>query len=213
VEAPQWQRRQTPKEAFMPKLSDSQLVILSTAARRQDGAVLPLPRSLKVNKAAATTILKNLLKKGLLKERPAATDETHWHQTRDGGRTALVITDTGLQAIGVEVDRKTSKQSSSAKPKPKQRSRRAGRKTSGSRPNGRTSPAAIRPGTKQALLIDLLTRKKGATIDEAVEATGWQPHSVRGAISGTLKKKLGLAVTSEKPGDGPRRYRIAAPKS
>ncbi len=71
----------------------------------------------------------------------------------------------------------------------------------------------VRPGTKQALLIDLLKRKKGATIEKIVEATGWQPHSVRGAISGTLKKKLGLAVTSEKPGDGPRRYRIAAPKS
>ena len=62
-------------------------------------------------------------------------------------------------------------------------------------------------------MIDLLKRKKGATIDEAVAATGWQPHSVRGTISGTLKKKLGLAVTSEKPGEGPRRYRIAAPKS
>ncbi len=97
----------------MPKLTDSQLVILSAAARRQNDAVLPLPRSLKVNKAAATTVLKSLLKKGLLKERPAAADEAHWHQTRGGGRTALVITDTGLQALGVEVDRKTSKQPAS----------------------------------------------------------------------------------------------------
>ena len=61
-------------------------------------------------------------------------------------------------------------------------------------------------------MIDLLKRKKGATIEEAVAATGWQPHSVRGAISGTLKKEPGLAVTSEKPGDGPRRYRIVAAK-
>ncbi len=68
---------------------------------------------------------------------------------------------------------------------------------------------AVRPGTKQALLIDLLTRKKGATIEEIVEATGWQPHSVRGAISGALKKKLGLAVTSEKVGGRGRVYRIA----
>ncbi len=103
----------------MPKLHDSQLVILPAAARRQDGAVLPLPRSLKVNKAAATTVLKTMLKKGLLKERPAAADEAHWRETRDGGRTALAITDAGLQAIGVEVDRKTSKQSPSTKPRPK----------------------------------------------------------------------------------------------
>ncbi len=192
----------------MPKLSDTQLVILSAAARRQDGAVLPLPRSLKVNKAAATPVLKRLLKKGLVAERPAEADAAHWHETRDGGRTALAITDTGLRAIGVEVDRKTSKQSSSTKPQPKQRSRRAVRKPSGSKPKGRTPPPAVRPGTKQALLIDLLKRKKGATIEEIVEATGWQAHSVRGAISGAHKKKLGLAVTSERVDDRGRVYRI-----
>ncbi len=179
----------------MPKLTDTRLVTLSAAAKRQDGTVLPLPRSLKVNTAAATTVLKSLLKKGLVTERPAAADAAHWRETRDGGRMALVIADTGLQAIGVDVDRKTSKQSSSTKP------------------TGGTSPAAVRPGTKQALLIDLLKRKKGATIEEIVEATGWQAHSVRGAISGTLKKKLGLMVTSEKPDDGARRYRIVAAKS
>ncbi len=97
------------------------------------------------------------------------------------------------------------------KAQPKQRSRGAERKPA-DKPMGRTSPPAVRPGTEQALLIDLLKRKKGATIEEIVEATGWQAHSVRGAISGTLKKKLGLMVTSEKPGDGPRRYRIVAAK-
>ncbi len=193
----------------MPKLTDSQLVILSAAARRQDGMVLPLPRSLKVNKAAATTVLKSLLKKGLVAERPAAADEAHWRETRDGGRTALAIADAGLQAIGVDLGRKTSKQSSSTKPPPKQRSRRAEPEPSGSKPKGRTPPPAVRPGTKQALLIDLLKRKKGVTIEEIVEATGWQPHSVRGAISGTLKKKLGLNVTSEKVGGRGRVYRIA----
>ncbi len=197
----------------MPKLNDTQLVILSAAARRQDNTILPLPRSLKVNKAAATTVLRSLLKKGLVAERPAAADEAHWHQTRDGRRTALVITDAGLQAIGVDADENTGKQSRSTKPPPKLRSRRAKPKPSGSMPMGRALPAVIRPGTKQALLIDLLKRSKGATIAEMATKTGWHPHSVRGAISGTLKKKLGLAVTSEKPGDGPRRYRIAAPKS
>ncbi len=193
----------------MPKLADTQLVILSAAAQRQDSAVLPLPRSLKVNRAATTTVLKSLLKKGLLKERPAAADEPHWRETRDGARTALVITDIGLQAIRVDADEKTSKESPSTKPKPRQRSRRAERKPSGAKGKGRTSPPAVRPGTKQALLIDLLKRKKGANIEEIVEATGWQPHSVRGAISGTLKKKLGLAVTSERVGDRGRVYRIA----
>ncbi len=108
----------------------------------------------------------------------------------------------------MEVDRKTSKQSSSTKPQPKQRSRRAERKSSGAKPKGGTPPPAVRPGTKQALLIDLLKRKKGATIEEIVEATGWQPHSVRGAISGALKKKLGLMVTSGPVEKRGRVYRI-----
>ncbi len=167
----------------MPKLSDSQLVILSAAAKRRDGAVLPLPRSLKVNKAAATTVLESLLKKGLVAERPAAADAAHWHETRDDGRTALVINDTGLQAIGVEVDRKTSKQSPSTKPRPKQRRRRAEPKPSGAKPKGGTPPPAVRPGTKQALMIDLLKRKKGATIETIVETLGWLPHTVRAALT------------------------------
>ena len=69
-------------------------------------------------------------------------------------------------------------------------------------------PRGARAGTKQALLIDLLKRKTGATIADLVKATGWQPHSVRGAISGTLKKKLGLTVTSEPIEQRGRVYRI-----
>ena len=66
-----------------------------------------------------------------------------------------------------------------------------------------------RDGTKQAKLIAMLRRPEGATIDQIVKAFAWQPHTVRGAIAGALKKKLGLPVTSEKTEDGPRVYRIA----
>ncbi len=193
----------------MPKLTDTQLVILSAAAQRQDRAVLPLPRSLKIKDGAATKTLEGLRKKGLLEEKSAARNATAWREGEDGRRMMLVITDAGLQAIDVDADEKTGKQSPSTKARRKQRSRRAEPKPSGAKPKGRTSPAAVRPGTKQALLIDLLKRKKGATIDEAVAATGWQAHSVRGAISGALKKKLGLAVTSERVERRGRVYRIA----
>ena len=54
----------------------------------------------------------------------------------------------------------------------------------------------------------MLHRPEGATIDQIVEATAWQRHSVRGVISGTVKKKLGLAVTSTKSETGERVYRI-----
>jgi hypothetical protein len=56
----------------------------------------------------------------------------------------------------------------------------------------------MRAGTKQAQIIALLQRPEGASISEIVELTGWLPHSIRGLISGALKKKLGLPVTSDK---------------
>ena len=65
--------------------------------------------------------------------------------------------------------------------------------------------------TKQSLLISLLQRSQGATIGELVEATGWQNHSIRGAISSTLRKKLGLNVMSERDETRGRIYRIAKP--
>jgi hypothetical protein len=60
------------------------------------------------------------------------------------------------------------------------------------------------------MVIDLLRRSDGATLDELVEATGWQRHSVRGVISGGLEKKLALIVVSDKTGGAQRRYRITA---
>ncbi len=64
-----------------------------------------------------------------------------------------------------------------------------------------------RPCSKEALLIALLRRDIGATLDELAAATGWQPHSVRGAIAGRLKRRLGLDIRSEIT-EAERRYRI-----
>ncbi len=188
----------------MPKLSDSQLVILSAAARCQDGAVLPLPRSLKVNKATATKVLKSLLKKGLVAERPAAADEAHWRKSRDGGRRALAIADAGLQAIGVEPEQGSGKRATAANRRPKTRGGGATRKPSAIKPKGK-APAAARQSTKQALLIDLLKRKKGATIEAIVEMLGWLPHTVRAAL--TRLRQQGFRIERVRE-DGISRYRI-----
>ncbi len=71
----------------------------------------------------------------------------------------------------------------------------------------KTTVAAPRQ-TKQQIMIELLRRPEGATIEELTNATEWQSHTVRGAMSGALKKKLGLAVTSEKVDARGRVYRI-----
>lgn len=64
------------------------------------------------------------------------------------------------------------------------------------------------PATKTSSALDALRRKRGASLTELQEITGWQAHSVRGFLSGTVKKKLGFMLTSEVGKDGVRRYRI-----
>jgi hypothetical protein len=190
----------------MPKLTDTQLVILSTAAARDDGAILPLPDTLKIKGGAVTSVLKSLLKKDMIAERPATPGAEVWRES-DDGRTTLVITDVGLQAIGVTPESEAEAAAAVNAKTRQKKSRRAARPKAIANPET-TAPPSVRPGTKLALLIDLLRASNGASIDEIVAATGWQAHSVRGAISGTLKKKLGLTVASEKQDGRGRVYRI-----
>jgi hypothetical protein len=65
--------------------------------------------------------------------------------------------------------------------------------------------------TKAGAVLKLVRRPKGASLAELTNATGWQAHSVRGFLSGTVKKKLGLNITSEGGKDGVRRYRLSVP--
>ena len=69
--------------------------------------------------------------------------------------------------------------------------------------------AASAPKTKLGKLEGMLRRTEGATIAQIAKALDWQLHSVRGAISGSLKKKQGLTVIADKVADGERIYRIA----
>jgi hypothetical protein len=70
--------------------------------------------------------------------------------------------------------------------------------------------ATAREGTKVEKILDLLKRPEGATLAELMKATGWLAHSVRGFLSGTLRKKLGLNVMSTKGEDGDRSYSVKA---
>jgi len=105
------------------------------------------------------------------------------------------VTKAGLAAVG-------------AKPvavKSKARARKAPKT-----PKPPAAPKTPRIVTKQAKLITMLEAPDGASIAEIVEAMGWQAHTIRGAISGVLKKKLGLDVTSEKNDNRGRIYKIRA---
>lgn len=101
---------------------------------------------------------------------------------------------------------------SEAPPPPKNR-RAAARKphapkTARKTSRQRTKTATARSGGKTAKVIALLQKSKGATLAELMKATGWQAHSVRGFLSGTLTKKMGLKIESKKPADGARVYSI-----
>ena len=92
---------------------------------------------------------------------------------------------------------KSGKKASSAKKAPKTR-------------KGAKSPDSARDGSKAAKILDLLKRPGGVTGKDLRKATGWQPHSVRGFLSGTVRKKMGFRVVCTKGPDGERSYSIEA---
>ena len=214
----------------MSKLSDTQSIILSAAAQRPDGNVLPLPGSLRGG--AATKVVAALLARGLIREHVADSLRkadpalnTVWRNLDDGRGVLLFITAAGAEAIGVgpEAMRYAFNEGTNSAGEPaadaptgadeapaKAPAKRRGRPRKAPPTGVDVAPAPkTRDGTKQARLIAMLQRKEGATIAQIVDATGWQPHTVRGAFAGALKKKLGLTVTSEKVEGVGRVYRIA----
>jgi hypothetical protein len=180
----------------MPALSPTQAIVLMKASDRSDGNVLPLPGSLRGG--AASKVVQALLSRGLIREgiieshaKPDAALNTVWRNEPDGRAVLLFVTDAGLEAIGV----KPAVAASSAEPVE-------------ASPKTQARPRAPREGTKHARVIAMLQSTHGASIDEIASATAWQSHTVRGFISGALKKKRGLVVTSDRIEERGRVYRI-----
>jgi hypothetical protein len=188
----------------MAYLSDTARVVLAAAAQRDDLSVLPFPDDVKAKGGAEQKVLAGLRKRGFVR-----VIETPGRPQR------VVITSDGMAAIGAEPEdgetgpAEADTGATAAKPAPGNDipappaagddGATAGRrkaKAKAAKP-GKDAPAekpTPRSGTKQALLIELLQRPEGATVEQIAAATGWQKHTIRGAISGALKKKLGLTV-------------------
>jgi hypothetical protein len=196
----------------MMKLTDTQRVILSTASQRTDRLAMPLPKSIKGG--AALKVINPLIERGLLEEVDAnrKLGDPVWRDTGDGHGVTLIVTDKGLEAIGVEPDRPHGAAQKATQPEKAEKAPTAAAEA-------KTVPAAAaatreakphREGTKQSAMIDMLRQPEGATLDEIAAATGWQKHTIRGAMAGTLKKKLGLTIASDKVDGRGRVYKIAA---
>jgi hypothetical protein len=146
----------------MPKLNDTQLILLSTAAQRAVGSLLPLPEVLASAGVRATKAIASLIKGGHAAERE--TSDTAMVYRTDGDISfGVFITDTGKNALD------------------------AG---SAEAPAPTPVPGASKPerATKSAAVVALLGREHGATLTELIEATGWLPHTTRAALTGLRKK-------------------------
>ena len=193
----------------MTKLSHTQAVILSAAAQPDDGAVLPLPDTLKIKGGAVDKVLRSLKAKGLIE---------HQGIPRGDDPPPLRITRAGLQAIGVETEGDAPEGATPPdtgatpaecrsrgyrRPGPGDRGRQC-RHTGEEQDQGEAGQAEHRrhprasqrlvPAPNRRQMIELLKRPEGATVEQIAEVTGWQKHTIRGAISGALKKKLGLTI-------------------
>jgi hypothetical protein len=176
-------------------LSDTQLMLLSAASRRED-LLVTLPAHPKTGGARSS--LSKLLSQSFVEEVMVRRDQPHWRADEDGQQIGLRITRAGLEAIGLEPE---------GEPVPLESSSGIPAAVSSQKavaPVG--SPAAPRDGSKQALVIALLHRREGASLGELTAATGWLPHTTRAALTGLRKK--GHALTRDKRADGTSIYRI-----
>jgi hypothetical protein len=208
------------------KLSDTQLLFLSSASQRTDHAAV-LPANLKGS--AAKKVVDRLLSEKLLQELRAKDDMPVWRRGADNRPYSLRITKAGLRAVEVKDVAKVPDNNAAADPnevtaadvsteaksseRPDRPKRSGAKKTAAvSAKATKASSNRTKSDSKQDRIVALLQRPEGATLDVLVKETQWQKHSVRGFLAGTVRKKLKLPLLSEKI-DGVRNYRIGTAKA
>lgn len=179
----------------MTQLNDAQRAILIAAADADDQTTLA--------PEGESQAARGLIRRGLLISMP----QSH-------GPSRLLITTAGLEAIGVCEDGEANPPAEAAA-EPAASKAAKGAKTPKVKAKAVSQAAAaakpaVKPANKLDTLAALLSRPEGATLEAMQAATGWQAHSVRGALSGSIKKRPGIALLSERTETG-RIYRIVSP--
>jgi DNA-binding MarR family transcriptional regulator len=168
------------------KLSDTQLLMLSAAAQREDRCLVA-PKSLKGG--AAQKIAAKFLAAGLVKEIKAKPGTPVWRRDDEAGRSYLLkLTAAGLRAIAVDESGAEAEADELASP--------AVGKSADAAAEGAPASSALAPrdGTKLAQVVGLIQRDHGATLAELVAATGWLPHTARAALTGLRKRGYGVTL-------------------
>ena len=133
----------------------------------------------------------------------STTDETGTAPATATGDQPKAAKKAGVAPRGAHVAKKKGKSTKMARP-----AKKAGKRAKSAK-SGK-APSTVRHGSKTENVLELLKRPGGVTLKELMKTTGWQAHSIRGFLSGTIGKKLGLAVKSTKGKDGERSYSIKA---
>ena len=184
----------------MAKLTDTQLIMLSQAAARDDGiAVVPAM----MNKAAALKVGASLLARKLMRELRSKPGMPVWRDDDDGRSISLMITRAGRDAIGVDEDEEAKQAPrSDRKTAPRSPSHHSGdgSKSSASTPPPLNVPSP-RAGSKQALVTEMLSAKGGATLEALIKATGWLPHTIRAALTGLRKRGFAIERSRGEAGE------------
>jgi Protein of unknown function (DUF2924)/Protein of unknown function (DUF3489) len=197
------------------KLSDTQLVILSAAARRDDRSLTP-PEKLKVG--AAHKVAVKLIAAGLVKEIRAKAGTPVWRRDEQNAQSyALKLTAAGLKAIAVTpdddaahaADEERSRKEVDQSPSFAQPARTAAGASSAPSAQALPMPRAPRVGTKLAQAIEMLRATEGVTIAELAEAMGWLPHTARAVLTGLPKRGDALSLDRSDARRGSA-YRITA---
>lgn len=177
----------------MSKLTDSQLILLSRAAQHAEGIVEDAGS---MNAGAASKVAGALIRRKLMREIRAKPGMPIWRRDDNDRAWSLVITKVGRKVIGVDEEPQQSGEPAvSAEP-------------AESHPMPRVNqPSQLRPGSKLAMVVDLMRTVDGASISSLMEATGWLPHSARAALTGLRKRGLTIEKTQSK--GEPTVYRIA----
>lgn len=178
------------------RLTDLQLVLLSNAAARDNGSIVPLPDCCAQDTTRISKAVSSLLRRKLVEEMPVTGRNLAWRE-EDQNPIGLFITEAGRSAIGAG-DAQTAEEATA------NANEIAGHACSDV---AAAKTALERPGSKIGAVVTLLERDEGATLNEMVEVTGWLPHTTRAALTGLRKK--GHAITKTKREDNTC-YRIGA---
>lgn len=178
--------------ARTPKLTDLHYILLTTAANRANGNLLPPTATIKQERASIMKVIATLIRRSLAEEVATKSVKNVWRE-QDGQRFSAVITDAGRAALRVADsagEPTTSEAGANENP-----------------PTASVAPAAVQPDTKQAQLLKLLQCEGGASVAQLAPLLSWLPHTTRAALTGLRKK--GYVIASEKR-EGVTYYSLAA---